>query len=45
MTSDLRAVVQPFYAAFESGDVASLDTCFAPDWRDNTLPPGSRARA
>lgn len=30
----------PFYAAFNTGDVDSLDRVFAADWRDNTLPPG-----
>ncbi len=40
MNEDPRAVVQPFYAAFASGDLDTLDQCFAPDWRDNTLPPG-----
>jgi predicted ester cyclase len=40
MSEDLHAIVQPFYAAFETGAVEELDTCFAPDWCDNTLPPG-----
>lgn len=40
MNDDLHAVVQPFYAAFSTGDVDSLDRCFAADWRDHTLPPG-----
>jgi predicted ester cyclase len=40
MTESMRAVVAPFYAAFATGDVDTLDTCFASDWRDNTLPPG-----
>lgn len=38
--SSYRDAVRPFYDAFASGDTDSLDTCFAPDWRDNTLPPG-----
>ena len=40
MSQPLRDLVAPFYAAFSTGDTASLDRCFAPDWRDNTLPPG-----
>lgn len=36
----LAALVTPFYRSFASGDVDTLDACFAPDWRDNTLPPG-----
>jgi len=36
----MLAVARVFYAAFASGDVASLDAAFASDWRDNTLPPG-----
>lgn len=36
----LTALVTPFYQAFATGNVAALDGVFAPDWQDNTLPPG-----
>jgi predicted ester cyclase len=41
MTKDeARALVAPFYAAFETGDVGGMDAVFSPGWVDNTLPPG-----
>lgn len=35
----MLATAKIFYAAFDSGDLASLDEAFHPDWKDNTLPP------
>lgn len=40
MESPNKAVLRPFYAAFNTGRVDELDTVFDADWRDNTLPPG-----
>lgn len=40
MMQDFGAVVRPFYEVFATGKLDTLDACFAPDWRDNTLPPG-----
>ncbi len=40
MSENLGALVKPFYEAFASGELGALNGCFAPNWRDNTLPPG-----
>lgn len=40
MESPNKAVLRPFYAAFNTGRVDELDTVFDAAWRDNTLPPG-----
>jgi predicted ester cyclase len=38
--AEAARLTAPFYDAFSTGDVAAMDAGFAPDWRDNTLPPG-----
>jgi predicted ester cyclase len=38
--TETEAAARRFYAAFKPGNVSALHDAVAPDWVDNTLPPG-----